>query len=60
MAAVVTGVLGFLVGIPALRLSGLYLALATFAIAVSMPAVIKRFEGSPAAVVGSTSSGCPS
>ena len=45
IAAVLTGVLGFLFGIPALRLSGLYLALATFAIAVSMPAVIKRFEG---------------
>ena len=45
VAAVVTGVVGFLFGIPALRLSGLYLALATFAIAVSMPAVIKRFEG---------------
>ena len=39
------GGVGFLFGIPALRLSGLYLALATFAIAVSMPAVIKRFEG---------------
>ena len=35
---------GFLFGFPALRLSGLYLALATFAIAVAMPAVIKRFE----------------
>ncbi len=45
LAALLTGVIGFLVGIPALRLSGLYLALATFAIAVSMPAVIKRFEG---------------
>ena len=41
----VAGTAGFLFGIPALRLSGLYLALATFAIAVSMPAVIKRFEG---------------
>jgi branched-chain amino acid transport system permease protein len=45
IAVVVTGVVGLLFGIPALRLSGLYLALATFAIAVSMPAVIKRFEG---------------
>jgi branched-chain amino acid transport system permease protein len=45
IAAALTGVIGFLFGIPALRLSGLYLALATFAIAVSMPAVIKRFEG---------------
>ena len=45
IAALVTGVVGFLFGVPALRLSGLYLALATFAIAVSTPAVIKRFEG---------------
>ncbi len=45
LAALVAGVAGFLFGIPALRLSGLYLALATFAVAVSMPAVIKRFEG---------------
>jgi branched-chain amino acid transport system permease protein len=44
IAGLVAGVSGFLFGIPALRLSGLYLALATFAIAVSMPAVIKRFE----------------
>ena len=34
VAAVVTGVVGFLFGIPALRLSGLYLALATFAVRV--------------------------
>lgn len=45
LAALVAGIVGFLFGIPALRLSGLYLALATFAIAVSTPAVIKRFEG---------------
>ena len=45
IAALVTGVVGLLFGIPALRLSGLYLALATFAVAVSLPAVIKRFEG---------------
>ena len=44
VAALLTGVVGFLFGLPALRLSGLYLALATFAIAVSTPAVIKRFE----------------
>jgi branched-chain amino acid transport system permease protein len=45
LAALVAGVAGFLFGFPALWLSGLYLALATFAIAVSMPALIKRFEG---------------
>jgi branched-chain amino acid transport system permease protein len=45
IAALVTGLVGFVFGIPALRLSGLYLALATFSIAVAMPAVIKKFEG---------------
>lgn len=45
IAALVTGLVGFLFGIPALRMSGLYLALATFAVAVAMPSVIKKFEG---------------
>ena len=45
IAAAVAGGAGLLVGLPALRLTGLYLALATFAIAVAMPAVVKRFEG---------------
>ncbi len=45
IAAVVAGAAGFLFGLPALRLAGLYLALATFATAVAMPAVIKKFEG---------------
>jgi branched-chain amino acid transport system permease protein len=31
-------------GVPALRLSGLYLALATFALAVSVPSLIKKWE----------------
>ena len=44
LAALVAGAAGFLFGLPALRLSGLYLALATFAIAVATPAVIKKFE----------------
>ena len=42
IAAVVTGVVGFLFGVPALRLSPLYLALATFALAVVSPSIIKR------------------
>ncbi len=45
VAVAVAGAAGFLFGVPALRLSGLYLALATFAIAVATPALIKRFEG---------------
>ena len=44
-AIIVAGVAGILFGLPAARLSGLYLALATFAIAVATPAVIKKFEG---------------
>jgi branched-chain amino acid transport system permease protein len=44
-AIVIAGIVGFLFGFPAARLSGLYLALATFGIAVATPALIKRFEG---------------
>jgi branched-chain amino acid transport system permease protein len=44
IAGLVAGAVGLLFGLPALRLSGLYLALATFAIAVAMPSTIKRFE----------------
>jgi branched-chain amino acid transport system permease protein len=42
IAALVTGIVGFLLGVPALRLSPLYLALATFALAVVAPSIIKR------------------
>jgi branched-chain amino acid transport system permease protein len=45
IAGLVAGLVGLLFGLPALRLTGLYLALATFSIAVATPAVIKRFEG---------------
>jgi branched-chain amino acid transport system permease protein len=41
-AGLLTGAVGFLFGIPALRLSALYLALATFALAVVTPSLIKR------------------
>jgi branched-chain amino acid transport system permease protein len=40
-AGAVCGVAGFLFGLPALRLEGLYLALATFALGVSMPQILK-------------------
>jgi branched-chain amino acid transport system permease protein len=42
IAGLLTGAVGFLFGIPALRLSALYLALATFALAVVTPSLIKR------------------
>src|SRR3954454_6273941 len=45
VAAVVAGAAGLAVGIPALRLSGLYLALATFGLAVATPALLARFPG---------------
>jgi branched-chain amino acid transport system permease protein len=40
-SAVVCAVVGFLVGLPALRLGGLYLALTTFALAVAVPQLLK-------------------
>ena len=44
VAGVLSLVAGFLFGIPALRLEGLYLALATFALALSVPQILKYFE----------------
>jgi branched-chain amino acid transport system permease protein len=44
VAGLVAGLAGVLFGIPALRLSGLYLALATFAVAVALPAVLRRAD----------------
>ena len=41
VAGAVCLVAGFLFGLPALRLEGLYLALATFALGVSLPALLK-------------------
>jgi branched-chain amino acid transport system permease protein len=41
VAAFVCLVVGFLFGLPALRLEGLYLALATFALGVSLPHLLK-------------------
>jgi branched-chain amino acid transport system permease protein len=44
LAGLIAGACGLLFGIPALRLSGMYLALATFALAVALPAVLKKFD----------------
>lgn len=41
VAGLICFVFGFLFGFPALRLSGIYLALATFALAVAMPQLLK-------------------
>jgi branched-chain amino acid transport system permease protein len=43
-AGTVCLVAGILFGIPALRLEGLYLALATFALALAMPQLLKHFD----------------
>ena len=43
-AAGVAGAIGLLAGIPALRLQGFYLALATFGVAVVLPTIIKKFD----------------
>jgi branched-chain amino acid transport system permease protein len=42
VAGVVCAAFGFLIGLPALRLGGLYLALTTFALAVAVPQVLKE------------------
>ena len=41
VSAVVCAAVGFLLGLPALRLGGLYLALTTFALAVAIPQILK-------------------
>jgi branched-chain amino acid transport system permease protein len=41
IAGIACFVAGFLFGLPALRLEGIYLALATFALAIAMPQVLK-------------------
>jgi branched-chain amino acid transport system permease protein len=44
IAALVAGVCGYAFGLPAQRLEGVSLALATFAVAVSFPQILKKFE----------------
>src|SRR3546814_4853647 len=54
MAGLAGFAVGFLFGFPALRLSGLYLALATFALSVATPQLLKynHFEGFTGGVQG--------
>lgn len=44
LGGVLAGIFGFLIGIPALRLHGIYLALATFALALSVTPVLNNFD----------------
>ena len=60
VAGVVCLVVGFLFGLPALRLEGLYLALATFALGVAMPQILKYgFEHWTGGVAGHRASSSP-
>ncbi|MDX1658715.1 MAG: branched-chain amino acid ABC transporter permease [Nitriliruptorales bacterium] len=54
VALVITFALGYGVGIPALRLHGLYLALVTLALAVVTPPILKRFSGLTGGSMGLT------
>ena len=45
IAGLLTGAIGFLVGLPALRLTGPYLAIATLALALSTPQILQKYEG---------------
>ena len=42
ISAVVCAVVGFVLGLPALRLGGLYLALTTFSLAIAVPQILKH------------------
>ncbi len=44
LAGVVSGAFGLLIGLVALRLAGVYLALATFSLGVAMPSLLKHFR----------------
>jgi branched-chain amino acid transport system permease protein len=45
LAGITAGALGFLIGIPALRLRGPYLAIATMAMALATPQILKKYDG---------------
>jgi branched-chain amino acid transport system permease protein len=59
IAAGVAGGIGLLAGVPALRLSGLYLALATFGIAVVFPTILKKFDAFTGGSTGISFFGSP-
>ena len=44
IAGLTAGIFGFMFGFPALRLSGIYLALATFALALAIPPLIDNYD----------------
>ena len=52
VAGALAFIAGFAVGLPALRLAGLYLALMTLALAVAFPALARKFDGLTDGVMG--------
>jgi len=52
LAGLVAGVIGFLFGFPALRLAGVYLALATLALATAAPGLAEHFSGLTGGSIG--------
>lgn len=44
MGGIMAGILGLLIGFPALRLSGPYLAIATLALIISAPQIIRKYD----------------
>jgi branched-chain amino acid transport system permease protein len=52
ISGVIAGIAGFLFGFPALRLAGVYLALATLAIATALPGVAEHFSGLTGGSIG--------
>jgi branched-chain amino acid transport system permease protein len=45
LGGAIAGVLGFLLGIPALRLTGPYLGIATLGLALATPQILKKYDG---------------
>jgi branched-chain amino acid transport system permease protein len=52
IAGIVAGIAGFLFGFPALRLAGVYLALATLAIATALPGLAEHFASLTGGSIG--------
>ncbi len=60
LAGLVAGASGLLLGIPALRLTSIYLAIVTFGIAISVPQLLKKFEGFTGGTTGKYGDGLTS
>lgn len=45
VGGIIAGTLGFLIGVPALRLTGPYLAISTLGLALATPQILKKYDG---------------